>query len=102
MKNRKLFPGLYDDGQLRTMDAAIERVVTVMNEIGAINARSAERYRRFVAGLAVDIARAFAYDEDELTQRVLERLIKPDASNDDRIAPKNEPLRVAAARRAAR
>jgi len=84
MKNRKLFPGLYDDAQLRTMEAAIERVVTVMTEIGATSERTVERYRSLVAGLVVEIAKGVAYDEDELTQRVLERLIKPDASSDRR------------------
>jgi len=98
MKNRKLFPGLYDDAQLRTMEAVIERVVTVMTEIGATNERTAGRYRSFVAGLVVDIAKGVAYDEDELTQRVLERLIKPDASNDQRKPPAADLPRMAPAK----
>lgn len=101
MKNRKLFPGVYDDMQLRTMEAAIERVVTVMTEIGAINERTGTRYRGFVAGLVVEIAKSVAYDEDELTQRVLERLIKPDASNDERKPPKTDLRRTTPAKGAA-
>ena len=101
MKNRKLFPGLYDDVQLRTMDAVIERVVSVMSEVGVVNERSAERYRSYVARLVVETAKSIAYDEDELTQRVLERLIKPDASNDDGILPRRVPRRAAGTRMAA-
>ena len=82
MRNRKPIADLFDDSQLRTMDAVLDRVVTVMIDMGTVNDAAHDCYRRYVAGVIVKVARQGLYDEDELTQRVLEALIRPPANND--------------------
>jgi len=82
MKNRKPIAGLFDDTQLRTMDAVLDRVVKVMIEMGTVDGAAQDGYRRYVASVVVKVARQGLYDADELTQRVLEALIRPPANND--------------------
>jgi len=94
MRNRKPIPGLYDDVQLRTMEAALDRVIKVMSEMGAVGGNNLQAYRRYVAGVIVTVARQQAFEEDELTQHVLEALIRPPANNDPVIpAPSIRKLR---------
>jgi len=50
--------------------------------MGIIAVSATDSYRKYVAGVVVQVGREGLFDEDEMTQRVLEELIRPRASND--------------------
>jgi len=82
MAESKAVNGTYDDAQLRVMETVLGRVVRAIREAGAYSEASNDFYRSYVASVVIEAASVADYDEDELTRRVLESLIKPRSAND--------------------
>lgn len=82
MTETKPVSGTYDDAQLRVMDAVLDRVLKAIREAGVYSEASNDFYRSYVASVVIEAARTADYEEDELTRRVLNGLIKPHSAND--------------------
>jgi hypothetical protein len=78
MKHRKIVPGFFDDNGLKILSVVLNRVLSVMGEMGAYSEKTYDSYRTRVAALIIDIAENAECDADYLTQLTLERIAKPE------------------------
>ena len=78
MKHRKIIPGFFDDKELNVLSVVLDRVLSIMGQMGAYSNETYDSYRTRVAALIVDIATNVERDADYLTQLTLERIAKPE------------------------
>ena len=57
MKHRKIIPGFFDDNELNVLSMVLERVLSIMAQMGAYSKETYDSYRTRVASLIIDMPR---------------------------------------------